>query len=819
MNVSTPITQDLVLIGGGHSHAIALEQFAMNPLPGMRLTLITDVSHTPYSGMLPGYVAGLYGFDECHIDLWPLAQRAGARLILDRATGLDLPQRRVRCAQHPPIAFDYLSIDVGSTPSTAAIEGAEHLIPVKPISKFLARWDALVESLSQPSKPDFKERSQPPRVSNPSPQLAIVGAGAGGIELAFAIEARFRLHGWNQPPRSESPNGRARKATRNSPSGITSGINIHLFQRGDDILPNRSRMMRRCVRQQLKQRHIQLQLGQAITAVERSDAETFHRTRRSLRVKTRRTALPCDAVFWVTGASAAPWITNSGLKTDAEGFIAVNTSLQSSHPRVFAAGDIATMVDHPRPKAGVFAVRQGQPLYENLRRSLLGQPLKSFIPQQQFLILVGTGDGQAIASRGPFALGPSSLLWRWKDHIDRAFMARFAPGEMDGADRRVESSAPYGTQASAPSALMQCQGCGAKVGGAALSAALARIRADYPEATAPGPERGVLLGLDAAEDAAVLQPPTDSLWVQTVDYFPALVADPFLLGQITAHHCLNDLYAMGASPHSVLAIATLPHATPAKHEELLYHLLAGLTQVLSQEGAVLLGGHTVEGDQLALGLTCNGTVTSNHLLAKSGLSPNQSLILTKPLGTGTLFAAAQQQRAKGRWLEGAIAAMTHSNAAAAACLRRHGAAACTDITGFGLLGHLLELLSATANQASPEAPPIGVTLSLANLPLLDGAASTLFQGIVSSLAPQNQQAGDKIQNRQQVVLHPRFPILFDPQTAGGLLAAVPQEQAAACVAALQRLGYVHSAIVGQVNAVDPRNSQGQAAAAPVTIEV
>ncbi|MGB3615482.1 MAG: selenide, water dikinase SelD [Elainellaceae cyanobacterium] len=805
MNATTPITQDLVLVGGGHSHAIALEQFAMHPMPGVRLTLITDVSHTPYSGMLPGYVAGLYGFDECHIDLWPLAQRAGARLILDRATGLDLPHRQVRCAQHPPIAFDYLSIDIGSRPSTADIEGAEHLIPVKPISKFLAHWDALVEEL-RPSRAAL----------NPSLQLAVVGAGAGGVELAFAIEARFRrLYSQEYLPKAKLSQGTA----SNSAPAIAPSLDIHLFQRGNEILPRRSRMMRWLIRQQLQQRRISLRLGQAITAVERVDPDCLEQTEHSLRIKTDRTALPCDAVFWVTGASAAPWIADSGLKTDAEGFIAVNTALQSSHPRVFAAGDIATMLEHPRPKAGVFAVRQGQPLYENLRRSLLGQPLKAFVPQQQFLILVGTGDGRAIASRGPFALGPSPLLWRWKDHIDRAFMARFAPGETAEA---MASQATQMSQSADPPDLMHCRGCGAKVGSAALSTALNRLRAEQPETAALGKERGVVLGLEAAEDAAVLRPPADQLWVQTVDYFPALVEDPFRLGQITAHHCLNDLWAMGASPHSVLAIATLPYATPAKHEELLYHLLSGLTQVLSQEGAVLLGGHTVEGEQMALGLTCNGTVHPNHLLTKSGLGPDQSLILSKPLGTGTLFAAAQQQRAKGRWLEGAIASMACSNAAAAACLREHGAAACTDITGFGLLGHLLELVSATA-KASPDpsanTPLVGITLSLADLPLLDGAADTLSQGIVSSLSPQNRQAEVKIRNRQQVAHHPLFPILFDPQTAGGLLAAVPKHRAEACVTALQHLGYVHSAIVGQVNAIDPRDPQDQAATSPVTIEV
>ncbi|MGF1536033.1 MAG: selenide, water dikinase SelD [Elainellaceae cyanobacterium] len=793
-----PITQDLVLIGGGHSHAIALEKFAMNPVPGVRLTLITDVSHTPYSGMLPGYVAGLYTFDECHIDLWPLCRMAGARLILDRATGLDLENQRVHCAQHPPIAFDLLSIDIGSTPSLANVDGAEHLIPVKPISKFLTRWDDLVARLMQ--------RSQ-------APTLAVVGGGAGGVELALAIEARFRrLH------------RQAQSAQR---------VGVHLFQRGDTILPNRSQMMRHRVRRQLQQRHMKLHLGQAVTAVRPMTAEgsgsEASAAARPLLVVTDRDKHPCDAVFWVTGASPAPWIATSGLETDDRGFIAVNDCLQTSHPLVFAAGDIATMVAHPRPKAGVFAVRQGQPLYENLRRSLLGEPLKSFTPQKQFLILVGTGDERAIASRGPIALGPFSLLWRWKDHIDRKFMARFAPGEAGemassiGAPSDSPASYGYATRKSRGGTLvsplskgglggvnqdaapMHCSGCGAKVGSDALSAALKRVQAERPGAIPPG----VVMGLGAADDAAVIQPPAHQLWVQTVDYFPALIDDPFLLGKITAHHCLNDLWAMGATPHSVLAIATLPYATSAKHEELLYHLLSGVNAVLQQEGAALLGGHTTEGETLALGLTCNGTVPPERLLKKSGLGPGQALILTKALGTGTLFAAAQQRQTKGRWLEGAIAAMVHSNAAAADCLQQHGATACTDVTGFGLLGHLLEMVTATAEAGNP----VGASLRLNHLPLLPGTDDTLAQGILSSLHPQNQQAESRLQNASQARQHPRYPILFDPQTSGGLLAAVPQTQAKACLTALQELGYTHSAIIG---AVDPPESM--TTGKPVRIE-
>lgn len=173
MKSSTPILKDLVLIGGGHSHAIVLKKFGMNPIAGVRLTLITDVSHTPYSGMLPGYVAGLYNFDECHIDLRPLTQFSQARIILDRAIGLDLENNQVICQNHPSISFDILSIDIGSKPATLSVPGvAENAIPVKPISKFIDYWNTVKNTALE--NPNQKMR------------IAVVGGGAGGVEIGRA---------------------------------------------------------------------------------------------------------------------------------------------------------------------------------------------------------------------------------------------------------------------------------------------------------------------------------------------------------------------------------------------------------------------------------------------------------------------------------------------------------------------------------------------------------------------------------------------------------------------------------------------------------
>ncbi|MGB3536248.1 MAG: selenide, water dikinase SelD [Microcoleaceae cyanobacterium] len=725
------MTQDVVLIGGGHSHAIVLKQFGMNPIPGVRLTLITDIYHTPYSGMLPGYIAGLYDFDDCHIDLRPLTQFARGRMIQDQVIGLNLNHNQVLCANRPPLTFDILSINIGSTPNQLTVAGAnQYAIAVKPISKFLQYWHQIKETVVQ--YPQQKQR------------LAIVGGGAGGVELAFSIQSHLhRIYDSAKQP--------------------FDNLELHLFHRGERLIPERHPSVGKTSQEILSRRGVKLHLKETVTEIQSDDNHSKKIYCESgLKIE-------CDHVFWVTQAGAASWLKQSKLATDERGFIQVKDTLQSiSHPHVFAAGDVATMINHPRPKAGVFAVRQGKPLFENLQRILQKKLPQPFIPQQKFLILIGTGDEKAIASKGWFRLGPYSFLWQWKDSIDRKFMDQFRDLSVNmNESKQLE---------------MHCNGCGAKVSRSILHRVLNQIQSSTQR-------EDIIIGLNQADDAAVIKVPEDKMMVQTVDYFPALLDDPYLFGKITANHCLNDLFAMGAKPQSALAIVTLPYNIFDKQEEILYQLLLGAIEVLDSASAVLVGGHTTEGEKLAFGLTCNGLVTQNKLLRKDGLKPGNVLILTKALGTGTLFAADMLLKAKGRWIETAIQSMLLSNQAAANCFQRYQATACTDITGFGLLGHLIEMVKDS---------DITVKLTLENIPILPGAAETINQEIFSSIYLENSQAYQFIQNQEEVRLHPLYPILFDPQTSGGLLAAIAADSAEDCLQELRDLGYNASCIIGEV---------------------
>jgi selenide, water dikinase len=739
MQPQTPISTDVVFIGGGHTHAIVLRKLGMIRLPGVRLTLITSLVDTPYSGMLPSHVSGRYGFDESHIDLRPLTRFANCRLYMDRAIGLDMDRREVICANHPPVAFDVLSIDTGSTPATVTVPGAEaYAIPAKPVPALLQQWHQLLEAV----------HAHPTR----SLTIAIVGGGVGGVELTLNMQERLQslLQALGQP---------------------IERVTFHLFHRGDDLAPERNRWTRRRLQQIFQERGIQLHLKEAVVRLDRSEPNgpiVVH--------GESGLGVACDRVFWVTSASAPRWLQGSGLSLDDQGFIQVGDTLQTlSHPNVFAAGDVATMVNHPRPKAGVFAVRQGQPLYENLVSLFRGQPLKPFHPQKQFLTLIDVGQGRTIAARGPFAW-ESALFRRWKDHIDQKFMQLFR-----------EFPAMEVPQPTSPSPLFPCTGCGSKVGSDALALAIQRVRKDFPDFAASTDD--LLIGLDSPDDAAVMQVPQGQVMVHTVDFFTALVDDPFVFAQICLKHCLSDLYAMGAQPHSVLALVQVPYATPEKQADTLYPLLVGIHKALLPAGAPLVGGHTTVASQLGLGFACNGVAYPDRLLRKGGMKPGNGLILTQPIGTGTLFAADMRQRAKGRWIESAISHMVQSNQPAGEVFLAYGATACTDVTGFGLVGHLLEMVRASG---------VSVELDLAHLPVLSGARETLAQGIVSSLQPQNLQAAKAIANAAEYEQHPDYPLLFDPQTAGGLLAAVPENKAEACLRQLHEKGYSSAVVIGRV---------------------
>ncbi len=731
---------DLLLVGGGHAHVIALRMLAMRPLAGLRISLVSPDTHTPYSGMLPGLVAGHYRFEDAHIDLPRLCHWAGVRFIRARACGLQpaegllelegCPAEGRPAEGRPALGYDLLSLDIGSSPELASVPGAAaNVVPVKPVSTLWQRWQTLRARLDD---------SPPPRAGW---HIAVVGGGAGSVELVLAM-----AHALASYP-----------------------VKLVLVTAAEQILPEYNRGARAAAVAALARYGVGLELGSPVRRVE---AGMLHTDAGILEA--------FDEIFWCTGAAAAPWIRASGLATDAQGFLALRDTLQAEDDeRVFGAGDIATQSRHPRPKAGVYAVRQGPVLAHNLRQYLLGRPLRRHRPQQRFLSLLSLGEQRATADRGPFSV-TGAWVWRWKHRIDRRFMQRFQelPPGMARAPR--DDLSPT---AAAP-AQMPCGGCGAKVGADPLALALEKLRRHYPGACDSGA---------GGDDTATLSPAGAGSILQSVDVLREMLADPWRMGQLAAHHALSDLYASGARPLSALAIVTLPFATEALQQRELEQLLAGALAVFGDCGCVLAGGHSLQGPELTLGFAVNGVPmdAGGRTLSRSGLRLGDQLLLTKPLGTGVLYAAAMQGLADGRDLEQAETMMLQSNRAAAELAVAHGATAATDVTGFGLLGHLRGML----------APDQGVHLDPGALPALPGARELLAAGVRSSAHTANQRAAADLLPAAAGE-DPGWALACDPQTSGGLLLGVPAAAAPALLDALHTAGHARACVIGEVSAAE-----------------
>jgi selenide, water dikinase len=709
--------QDLVLVGGGHAHVLALRMLAMQPIPGVRITLVSPASHTPYSGMLPGLVAGHYRFEETHIDLARLCQWAGVRFVESSVVALDPDQRLISIAGRPPLAYDLLSLDIGSQPELDSVPGArEHAVPVKPVAGLWQNWQRWLAQI------DGQEA-----------RVAVVGGGAGSVELVMAMATCLA----------------GRK------------LQFALYCGAADILPEYSRGARAAVRRGLDALGIDVHCNARVAAVDQ----------RSLQFESGREPAQYDRLFWCTGAVAAPWIAESGLATDDRGFLLIRDTLQAlDDESIFAAGDIAVQVNHPRPRAGVFAVRQAPVLAHNLRCRLLSLPLKNHRPQRRFLSLLSLGGKRAVADKHGFAAS-GDWVWHWKDRIDRRFMALFE--SLPPMPSAPENALPSGEAVQAP-----CGGCGAKVGGDSLRAALATLSDRYPQHC----PRSV-----SSDDAAIVS--SHGPIMQSVDVLRAMVGDPWLMGRIAANHALSDLYAVAARPLSALAVITLPFASETLLQRELQQVLAGALHELSAVDCVLLGGHSMQGQELSVGFVVNGQAAAEDqvLLPKQGLQPGDQLVLCKPLGSGALFAAHMQLKADGRDLTAAIDNMLKSNFAAGQLAVEHQASAATDITGFGLAGHLREML----------APGRGAQLHSESIPALAGAMAALSEGVTSTMQDSNRAAAGRLDygnTADKAVVE----LLFDPQTSGGLLIGIAQPRVEELCRSLRSAGYPDAAVIGAV---------------------
>ena len=701
-----PLARDLVLVGGGHTHALVLRMLGMRPVPGLRLTLIDPGPVAAYSGMLPGFVAGHYAPEALEIDLVRLARFAGARFVAGRAAGIDRHARRISVEGRAPVFYDIVSIDIGITTEMPGLPGfAGHAVPAKPLGAFAARWAEFVAEVE---------------AGRAAPVIAVIGAGVAGVELALACAHRLRrarprvtLIEADAPLRDLGPAARARLLERLRAAGI-------------EVL---------------------------------TGAPAAEVTAEGVRLGDGR-QVPARFVLGAAGARPQGWLEQTGLALE-EGFVRVGPTLASeTDPAIFAAGDCAHLSHAPRPKAGVYAVRAAPVLAHNLRAALTGGRARRFRPQADYLKLISLGGRRAFADRSGLRR-EGALLWRWKDHIDRKFMRKLTDLPPMRAPERAPRGAALGVAGLLHGDQMPCGGCAAKAGAEVLEGGLAGL---------PPPTRADVLS-GAGGDAAALAHGTGAQLL-SADQFRAVTDDPWTLARIAAVHALGDVWAEGAAPQAALALVTLARMRPRMQSETLREIIHGASSVFTPLGADLLGGHSALGCEMMLGFAVTGLRAGQR--GFPGPAAGDALVLTKPLGSGTLMAGAMAGAARGADVLAALRVMATPSAREAEILAPV-ATAMTDVTGFGLIGHLRALLNRTPGGA-------GATIEAGRVPLIEGATALAASGLRSTLYAQNAALAPEIAARAEA--DPRLALLFDPQTAGGLLASVPKAHLADTLARL-----------------------------------
>lgn len=718
----------VVLLGIGHTNAHILRMWKMKPIPNAQLVCVSDFPIATYSGMLPGVLAGQYPVEAMEIDLVRLSNSAGARLVIGKVSGLELEKRQLLFADRPPLKFDLLSIGIGSRPSFKNVEVASEsgLIAVKPMQTFLRRLREKFASLNG---------------SEVQNRIAIVGGGLGSIEIAFCLHNRMQTDpSWLEMDKNKFPEITLITGSQRLGSGLLESTAAKVTQQLDSCGIKYRRGLRVA------------KIG--IDTIEFSDG----------------TSMPADIVVWATSAVAPPMLKTLNLETDEAGFLSTRPTLQTkTDDRVFAVGDTGTIIGGETAKAGVFAVRQGPILWRNIKKSLRKQALESYEPQRGFLKLINTGNDRAIAEyRGRSYYG--RWCWKLKDYIDLKFMKMYQDYSL--MEMKPE---PIDDESA-----MRCLGCGGKIGSQILSQVLSEL--EVP------PHDDVIIGLEQPDDAAVIKTADNQVTV-TTDFFAAPFDDPYLVGRIATLNSASDCFVMGAQPTAALAIVQLPLGHPRAQMQVMHELMAGSVCELKKMGATIVGGHSIEGPRTMIGYTILGKQIGQPM-TKGGLSAGDQLILTKPLGTGVLLAALMQSKLHGRDYPQLMSSMLQSNQIALDLIRDFPISAITDVTGFGLAGHLAEMLMASKKSAS---------IAMDQVPLLSGCQELINGGVESTLAEDNRAVAGSIELVCNDLNSGDYASLFDPQTGGGLLFGIAESQVDPVVSFLGNNGFDAATCIGIIS--------------------
>ena len=696
-----PITNDLVLIGGGHSHLSVLMKLSKKPINGNRITLITNEIDTPYSGMIPGYIEGIYSWRDSHIDLYRLCLKLNVRFIHAEVERVSAHEKEIYFKDRPKIKFDVLSINTGIQSNNREIKGAaKYCLPVKPISKLTNNFLNKITN--------FKS-------------IAFIGGGAGSVELALAIKKRFL--------------------------NINQDIKITIITGKRGLLstfPQKTKLT-------------------SLKTLEKFKIDIIE-YKRVLEVKPKqiilsdKSMLKIDKAILSTNSMTPKWLAKSDILLTKDNYILVNKSFQTNYKYVFASGDVIDFNNQNLKKAGVFAVRSGKPLAINIKQFILGKKLVEYKFNKNYLALIGTSKRSAIATKYNLTFN-SRFFFYLKKYIDQNFIKKFSDFKirkkftLEALKTDVLNIfVKHKEKITDKNDIMQCKGCAAKVPLNALKQALPK-------------------DIVSTSEDAVSVPGQPELY-QTVDMISSIITDPFLLGKIAANHSISDMVSVNSKITSAMMILQLPLSKTEINSRDLEQVLLGANEIFKTIDCPLIGGHTMIGKDKdpIIGFSILGQKQKKIKIMKNRrkIKTKDLLILTEKIGSGLIFAGINNYLIDSYFQTDVIKQMIKGNLNFGKISNHLNILSMTDITGFGLANHLLNLIKRDNSKT-------GLTIYPNKIPLFEGVNECLNKDIKSSLFKSNYDIAQKdiIYKRDKSKLD---NILYDPQTVGGIAFIIPQEE-------------------------------------------
>jgi selenide,water dikinase len=694
-----PKSQVLVLIGAGHSNIQVLKHLTMRKYEGLQTILINNGYSSLYSGMMPGLIENYYKFEDVSIDIPKLCKNSETIFINDEVVKLDEKKNYIYFKNHPPIKYNVLSLNVGSRSKTDKLNISKDakIIKVKPISD-LHNQIILIEDLIRKEK---------------FISCSIIGGGVAGIEIAFALNSRFK-----------------------------NNIKLTVFSNQKYLENSINPQSLKKILKLLDERNINF-INSEILSVQDKYIEDKNKNK-----------YPTNISFISTGAMSLSWVVNSSLNLDQDGFIKVNHHLQSeNYKNIFATGDIASLNYAKRPKSGVMAVRQGEQLKKNIFKFLLGKNLSAFKPQSHWLYLIGTGNQSAVLNWRNISIN-GNLVWKLKEFIDRRFIKKFSfNGPMTNSKKKIRLPLSIKVQ-NQINLKMRCEGCGSKLSKNNLLSYLNHSNSK---------------NLEILSDSASISL-SDKELIQSIDhikYFSDM--DPYVFGRIAYLHSQNDILSSGSKVNSFSVSLGLPHHEDLAQKFYLEFFMQGIIHESNIDKSLLASGHTYTSDEPGITLNMNGTKILDT--SKDQAKENDLIYLTKPLGVGFLMSAFVNN-AKGvstSIYEKVLDNMLISNKKAYEISKNFNGKTLTDISGFGLAAHLIDIClnsNLTANLILNKKIIIAECLS----------ELKLFQ---SSAYEDNRESSIhhiKMMSEKNLDISNLSKILFDPQTSGPLLISINNNQ-------------------------------------------